>query len=162
MTSYKNHHNTKRNHMVKSKYGGSNRKTNRKTNNHSLIKEFISQMFSLQLTLKMVHWSTKSYQIHINTDLNIDKINPLIDSFVESFLGKNTRKHLKQDIIKNIVIHKINNTSDLNNFIHKIICYLSSLDKLLSPFANGDLISIRDEIISQLNILRYLLSFNMK
>jgi DNA-binding ferritin-like protein len=130
-------------------------KRNNKSSNH-MITQFIKKTFTLQMTLKMVHWSTKSYSIHKATDESMMKVMPLIDSFVESFLGK---KHypLKQDALKSVPIHKIKTKQQLNHFIDSNVNYLISLNKYISKEQHSDLVSIRDGIVSELNVLKYLL-----
>lgn len=131
------------------------RNKTQKRSKMNFITCFIKNMFSLQLTLKMIHWSTKSYSLHKATDVNIQKLLPLIDEFVEAFLGKNNHK-LKQNSITNIKITSINNKKKLNEFINTNIKYLASLDKVVTLPHNSDLASIRDDIIKELNVLMYL------
>lgn len=121
------------------------------------IREFIQKMFTLQLTLKMVHWATKSYAVHKATDASMTAIMPLIDSFVESFLGKH-QYTLKQDEIKNISIKKLSNTNELKKFIKENSAYLVSLNKYIHAKEHSDLVSIRDSILAELNVLGYLLT----
>jgi DNA-binding ferritin-like protein len=121
-----------------------------------MIREFIQTMFSLQLTLKMVHWATKSYAVHKATDKIMNTISPLIDSFVESFLGKHNYT-LKQDEVKDISIKKLSNSAELKKFIKKNNDYLVSLNKYIHAKEHSDLVSIRDSIMSELNVLNYLL-----
>ena len=119
------------------------------------IKTFIHKMFSLQLTLKMVHWSTKSYAVHKATDGGIEKVLPLIDSFVETFLGKHEHE-LKQDAIKSVKIEKMTTKNALQKYIKETTDYLYSLNAHMKS-VDGDLASIRDELASELNVLKYLL-----
>jgi DNA-binding ferritin-like protein len=130
-------------------------KRNGKTTNNMII-QFIKKTFGLQMALKMVHWSTRSYSVHKATDESMEKVMPLIDSFVESFLGK---KHysLKQYALKSVPVHKIKTKDQLNRFIDNNVNYLISLNKYISKEEHSDLVSIRDGIVSELNILKYLL-----
>lgn len=129
-------------------------KTNK--NGKNMINQFIEKTFTLQMTLKMVHWSTKSYSIHKATDESMLRIMPLIDSFVESFLGKQ-HYSLKQDALKNVSIKKVTTKKDLDKFVNDNVSYLISLNKYISKEPHSDLVSIRDGIISELNVLKYLL-----
>lgn len=128
--------------------------TSRKSESE-IIKTFIHKMFSLQLTLKMVHWSTKSFAVHKATDGGIEKVLPLIDSFVETFLGKH-KHELKQDVIKSVKVEKITTKNALQKYIKETVDYLYSLNKHMKE-SDDDLASIRDELASELNVLKYLL-----
>ena len=135
--------------------GGKTHKRHNK-NKLSYLKTFIKKMFTLQLTLKMVHWTTKSHAVHKTTDDALDKVMPLIDSFVETFLGKYKFGVIKQNIIKNIDIESVKTKKELNLFIDRYVKYLTSLETLNNNNNNQDLLGIRDNLLSELNILRYL------
>lgn len=134
-----------------------NKTRKNKTGEKMFIKSFINKMFTLQITLKMVHWTTRSYSIHKATDKSMEKIMPLIDSFVETFLGKYKYGKIKQDLIKSVQVKKINTSSDLHKFINDNVKYLTSLNSYNMNETNDDLMGIRDSILSELNVLRYLL-----
>lgn len=133
-------------------------KRRRNSSKEHMINKFIKNMMSLQMTLKMVHWTTKNYAVHKATDKGIQKILPLIDTFVETFLGKN-HFPLKQNAINSIQIKKINNQSDLDNFIKNNVHYLINLNTFISKEEHSDLVSVRDDIVGELNVLKYLLNF---
>lgn len=133
------------------------RKSGGKSKGNSFIKTFITHMFELQLTLKMVHWTTRSYSVHKATDDSMEKLMPLIDNFVETFLGKYKYGKIKQDLIKSVKIKKINTTKELQTFINNNIKYLNTLKNNNSHDENDDLMGIKDDLLSELNILRYLL-----
>lgn len=144
--------NTRNNKTIKQKS-----KSKSKTAHNDMIRKFIEKSFSLKLTLKMVHWTTKVYAIHKITDKGMQKLNPLVDSFVEAFLGKKDYT-LKQNTIKNVHIETVRNKEDLVKFINNNISYLISLNKYISNAKHSDLVSIRDDIIGELNVMKYLLN----
>lgn len=141
--------------------GSKKRETNKtrknKTSENTFIKSFINNMFTLQITLKMVHWTTRSYSIHKATDESMEKIMPLIDNFVETFLGKYKYGKIKQNLIKSVQVKRINTSSDLHKFINDNVKYLTALNSYNMNETNDDLMGIRDSILSELNVLRYLL-----
>lgn len=130
------------------------RRTIKKTHksSHQQIIGFIDTMFSLQATLKMIHWTTTSYAIHKATDKTIQILLPLIDGFVETYLGKHSGA-LQQHDITHVTIKKIETTTQLQKYLEKVIRKLDHTMKL----KDGDLISIKDDIVSELNVLKYLL-----
>lgn len=140
-------------HKIKSHTNKTHKRRNKSSN---MITHFIQKTFTLQMTLKMVHWSTKNYAVHKATDESMQKVLPLIDSFVESFLGKKNYP-LKQHALKSVPIHKIKSKQQLNHFIDSNVHYLISLNKYISKEEHSDLVSIRDGIVSELNVLKYLL-----
>lgn len=139
--------------MVKTKKNKERKinKTIKHRRTKNIVKEFINKMFTLQLTLKMIHWTTQSYATHKATDKSLDTLLPLIDNFVEAYLGK-YKNELHQYDIQNITICKVLNNHQLQKYISKVIVFLESLN-----LKDGDLISIKDDIVSELNILKYLL-----
>ena len=142
---------------VRSKRGGSTRKRKSSSSSkHNMIRSFIQHSFSLQLTLKMVHWTTKSYAVHKATDKSMAALMPLIDSFVESFLGKHNYE-LKQNEIKNIAVKQLRTASEFKKYIKENVEYLVSLNEYIRAEEHSDLVSIRDSIVSELNVLNYLL-----
>jgi DNA-binding ferritin-like protein len=141
------------------KYGGKSKTRKNKVikENVKFIEKFINNMFSLQISLKMLHWTTGKYAIHKATDDSMEKIIPLIDNFVETFLGKYNHGKLKQNSLKSIHIEKITNKRELNNYMDKTVSYLHSLNSFNRENNQDDLMGVRDSILSELNILRYLL-----
>ena len=60
-------------------------------------------------------------------------------------------------MIRNIIL-KNTETLDLNSFIKENISWLKSLSEKLNSENDSDLLNIRDEVMGELNKLRYLLS----
>tara|TARA_Y100000780_G_C13691869_1_gene419880 strand:+ start:3738 stop:4199 length:462 start_codon:yes stop_codon:yes gene_type:complete len=139
------------------KKSSSRNKTMRKNKKINQLKTFIKKMFTLQLTLKMVHWTTKSHSVHKTTDDAMEKLDGLIDSFVETYLGKHTFGLMKQNTVKNISIKNVSSKKDLNKLIGEYVEYLTKFNNIENEDKNPDLLGIRDSILSELNILRYLL-----
>ncbi len=102
------------------------RKISRVNSNSVILKEFIKKMFSFQTTLKMMHWSTKKYYIHKIIDQQMTTILPLIDAFVENYLGEKNMS-LIQHAVKTVTIHKISSKRDLIEYLEKTNKYLSTL-----------------------------------
>jgi len=117
------------------------------------IQNFIIFSFTMLNTLKVYHWNTKIYSRHKSTDELITKLQILIDSFVESYLGKTP------SIISTLQLD-INNTTD-NNITDEIKKYIKYINNIYIDLkSNTQLTNILDEILNNLNTSLYL--FNLK
>lgn len=137
-----------------------NKSTNKKSkkNNETIQNnEFIITTFlELLNMIKLFHWQTHSYSQHIATDDLFKKLNSNIDKFVEVLLGKyNTRIHFIKTQFKLLDI-KTSKT-----FIEKIHKYREFFIKLDEHFKTStDLLTIRDEILVDINQFLFLMSLN--
>lgn len=107
--------------------------------------------------IKLYHWQTESYSRHKATDAAVEKLDGLIDSYVEIFIGKYGRPKLT---VKNNSID-LQNLSDKGvvSFVKECIKHVSqSLCSSLHPIRDTDLFNLRDEILGELNQLLYLFS----
>lgn len=103
--------------------------------------------------LKICHWQTTSYATHKSTDEALTALSSLIDQFIEALQGaKNTKVDFKDE-------HKIHllNVSKQDMIQHTQIFkhWLVSIKT-----SDAGITNIRDEIISTLNKLLYLLTLN--
>lgn len=116
------------------------------------IKSVISSFFRLQLTVKMLHWNTKNYNLHKITDKLHQDLLAINDRFVETYLGRNQEG-------ADIVITKVDvdyiSDVDLLVYLEKII------DKvILSDYyknVDNELRAIMDELLELLYTNIYLL-----
>lgn len=116
------------------------------------IKNVISSFFRLQLTVKMLHWNTKNYNLHKITDKLHQDLMPINDRFVETYLGKNQEK--SSIILTKVDVDCISDT-ELLSYLEKII------DKvILSDYyknVDNELRAIMDELLELLYTNIYLL-----
>lgn len=138
-------------------YNKSNTLTNVKKSN--IIRIFI-EMLNL---VKLFHWKTDSFSQHKATDELYESLNTNIDRFVEVLLGKGTDKGTN---LSNSRIHMVNQRiqlidQNLKTFKDKIYEYRAFLVDLTNilPKQDTDLISIRDDILADINKFLYLLTF---
>ena len=104
--------------------------------------------------IKLYHWQTRIYSRHVATDKILEKLDESIDSYVEIFIGKYGRPKV---LGKNasITIHNLTE-SGIVRLVNSSLKYLQGpLSKSLKP-SDTDLMSIRDDIIGDLNQLLYL------
>lgn len=115
----------------------------------------INFLLSLQTQIKINHWQTKGYARHNAFGGFYDSLSDLIDTFVESAMGKYGRFTLDEET-KTI---KLNNLSELdmkgliNTVRESFVQMTDQLDQ-----TDTDLLNIRDEMLGELNKLSYLLT----
>ena len=114
--------------------------------------EIASTLVAIQTQLKFFHWQTKSYARHQAYGSAYDVMNGLIDNFVEILMGKYGR-------VPAIPFKLYNrNEKDIIEFIDETVAYLLGLSNALNPQVDTDLLNIRDEMLSEFNKLRYLIT----
>jgi DNA-binding ferritin-like protein len=137
-------------------------KTRKNHGSNSAKKQIITNMLQMLMTVKLYHWNTLSFSVHKATDDLYGNLNTLIDQFVEVLLGKhsNVSERNKGEILGIKSLH-MNNYKDNGKFKQEIETYkkyLIGLNKHFSESENSDLLNIRDEILSTLNQISYLLT----
>jgi hypothetical protein len=113
----------------------------------------VNFLLGLQIQMKINHWQTKGYARHNAYGRFYEVLDGLIDTFVESAMGKYGRFVLN-DETKTI---QLNNLSDID--IKGLITTVRSafVQMELDP-SDTDLLNIRDEMLGELNKLSYLLT----
>jgi len=149
--------------MVKSrKYKTKNRKTRRNLKKSSIKnkeKSHIVKVFLEMLNMiKLYHWKTDSYSQHKATDELYEKLNELIDKFVEILLGKDESR-IKM-LEKRIDLIDSKNVRDFKTRIYEYREFLLDMNMYFDTKRDSDLLNIRDEILGVVNQFLYLLTFN--
>lgn len=127
----------------------------RKSRKEPSINKTVLMFIEMLNTVKLFHWETSSYPVHKASDQLYSELNVNIDKYVESLLGKKpTRANLSS--CKKINLYAFN---DINQFKKQIEKYKNFLININYSQQDSDLVSIRDEILSNLNQFTYLLSF---
>lgn len=118
--------------------------------NQELINETVKFFFSLQLNMKMYHWNTTSFARHKASDEFGGKLSSLVDKFVEVFVGR----YKVKPSLSNIKIDSDFLTDDgSEKLLIKSRDYLEFLSKVIK---DTDLLTIRDELLSEVNQTLYL------
>lgn len=114
----------------------------------------INELLTLQTQLRIFHWQTKSYAAHQALGITYDSLSLKIDEFVEVFMGKYGRISVSKMSIN------LEDLSDgtLDVFVDKMIDYLQTGLKENINEKDTDLMNIRDEMLSSMNKLKYLLT----
>lgn len=109
--------------------------------------------------IKLYHWLTESYSRHKATDDGIEKLDSLVDRYVEVYIGKYGRPKIGSP--NNVV--KVSQMSELTaeRFVKSCIEYVvNDLVPKGKKSADMDLANIRDEILAELNQLLYLFTLH--
>lgn len=114
--------------------------------------EIASKLVEMQNQLKFFHWQTTSYARHKAYGKTYDTFTELMDTFVEVLMGKYGRVPALPMKVYN------RNEKDCMTFIDESIAILLGLSTILSPTNDTDLLNIRDEMVSEFNKLKYLLT----
>lgn len=124
-------------------------------------KEITILFLEVLLMIKLFHWKTHSYATHKATDELYSSLNEKMDQFIEILLGKvNNRINLLNN--KTINLFDLTSKEQLINKITSFKSYLVDLNnnKAFNLMSNYDLLTVRDEILGDLNKFLYLLTFN--
>lgn len=125
------------------------------TKGYIMEETIVEFLLRLKMQIELMHWQTTSYARHMAYGRVYDTLEELIDSFVEVYQGKYGRLKVTQPIVLNNIQDEV-----LENFIDEIIQTLqfdipSQLDE-----NDTDLLNIRDEILTQMNLLKYLITLS--
>lgn len=116
----------------------------------------VTTLLNFHNQYKIFHWQTKSYAQHKAFGKIYDNLTETIDTFVETFMGKYGRVIASSTF--DLTLNNYDESfADLNE---EFIAFLS--DELPSYLADGDtdLTNIRDEILGDVNQLKYLLTLS--
>jgi len=114
--------------------------------------EVATKLIEIHNQLKFFHWQTTSYARHQAYGGAYDALTGLIDNFVEILMGKYGRVPALPMKVYN------RNEKDCMSFIEETIAFFLSMNNMLSPQSDSDLLNIRDEMLGEFNKLKYLLT----
>jgi DNA-binding ferritin-like protein len=125
--------------------------------NASKKSKIVSKFIEILNTVKLYHWKTRSYAQHKATDELYENLNESIDRFVETLLGKDEsrlEKHMSSAFADS------ENTTDFKKRIYAFRKFLTEMEVYVDPKVDTDLLSIRDEILSNINKFLYLMTLD--
>jgi DNA-binding ferritin-like protein len=105
--------------------------------------------------MKINHWQTKGFARHNAFGGFYDSLSDLIDTFVESAMGKYGRFTLDEET-KTIQLSNLSEL-DMKGLVNTVRESLVQMSEQLEP-SDTDLLNIRDEMLGELNKLSYLLT----
>jgi hypothetical protein len=119
--------------------------------NKSTGGDIVTHMLTIRNQVKLYHWQTGSFARHTATDGLTATLDTLIDSFVESYMGRYGRPKVSGSI-------KLHNFSEsaAKSFVAQQTTYLASVLPKKIKSTDTDLLNLRDEILGELNKVLYL------
>lgn len=117
------------------------------------IMQIITPLLTLQNTLRVHHWQTKSYAEHKALGKAYEDLDPLIDQFVEVYFGKYGNINAKESFKINLENYKAGGCKEI---IDESINYLENFENSLKE-NDRELLNIRDEMLAVLQQTKYLL-----
>jgi len=118
----------------------------------------IHKMLEMINVVKLYHWQTQSYSVHKATDKLYEKLDGNVDRFVEVYLGKDGSRISKWDNEMSLI--QYNRKKDFKSRMFEYREFLTDLSNKFDEKKDSDLLSIRDEILADINQFLYLFSFN--
>ena len=143
------------NKKISTKYNNKTKKNKIVKTNQLNGKILILFFLCMLNTIKLYHWKTTSYSQHKATDSLYENLNSNIDKFIEVYLGKNPRVDLTK--IKSIPLNDFNSSQD---FKKNILNYKKYLLSISFSHEDSDLLTIRDEILININQFLYLMTLH--
>ena len=114
----------------------------------------IAPFLRIQNQLRIFHWQTESYAQHKAFGKAYEDLDDLIDQFVEVYMGKHGRTRAK--VSYNIILDNL--SDNYLEVVDSYVDYLRELDDQLDATHDSELLNIRDEMLSSLDRLKYLLT----
>jgi len=134
--------------------------------NDNKIADVILAMFQIQATLRVSHFLSEKKSDHETIDKFLKKFNKKMDKFIEVWMGK----HEKFDLGKNRQVNVYQITKDeLFTYLDLVLDFLTGdvvesnvyklskypLKNVMNNKKNVDLMSIRDDIVRNINRMKY-------
>jgi hypothetical protein len=117
--------------------------------------EIIKFLLETQTQFRVLHWQTKSFARHKAYGKIYERLDGLIDKFVEVCMGKHGRPSFSGGYtLAGSDIEEL----DLTEYINSLCEYLIGLSEDYDPKMDSDLLNIRDEMLAEINRLKYLLT----
>jgi hypothetical protein len=115
--------------------------------------EIVNVFFNIRDQIKLYHWQTMSFSEHNSMDELVKKLDTNIDKFVEVYMGRYGRPYISETMrVKNLTV------SGIRIFIKKSSDWLTEKLPSMLKKTDTDLLNIRDEMLSNLNQVKYLLT----
>ena len=117
--------------------------------------EITLKLVQIQLQFKFLHWQTFGDAKHKAYGKIYDSMGGNIDRLVESMMGKYGRVQFDPEF--SIMFQDISALS-VQNFMDGITEFLVGMTEQLDPKYDSDLLNLRDEMLADINQLKYRLT----
>jgi hypothetical protein len=116
----------------------------------------ILNLMKLQTQLRVLHWQTKSFAEHQAFGQAYDSLDDLIDGMVEVYQGKHGRIVYPEGASLDIFNY---GSLKVTSVLDEVTGYLSTtFNENIDEGTDTDLLNIRDEVLHNLNKLKYLVT----
>jgi hypothetical protein len=117
--------------------------------------ELVLKLVQIQLQFKFLHWQTFGDAKHRAYGEIYDSLGDLIDKFTEIMMGKYGRVDFDPEF--SLMFQDIK-TLSVQNFMDGITEFLVGMTDQLDSRYDTDLLNLRDEMLGDINQLKYLLT----
>lgn len=117
--------------------------------------EIILRLVQIQNQFRFLHWQTIADGKHRAYGQIYENLTGLIDDFAEACMGKHGRFEFEPEFA--IMFQDIKQLS-IQNFLDGITEFLVSITDHYDPKYDSDLLNLRDEMLLQVNKLKYLIT----
>ena len=148
---------TAKRRSCKKKRGGAT-KYNRQPINNKRKSSIVQTFLQILNMVKLYHWKTHSYAQHKATDELYGRLNENIDRFIEVLLGKDASR-IKM-VEKQLLLVDPDKLADFKEKIYEYRSFLNDLERIFDEKKDSDILSIRDDILADINQFLYLLTFD--
>lgn len=115
--------------------------------------QIITPFLTIQNQLKIAHWQTKSYSEHKALGKAYELLDPLMDSFVEVYIGKYGNINAKDNF--KITVENYS-SKPCKEMIEEFVNMVENIRNNLQE-SDTELLNISDEILAALQQTKYLL-----
>jgi len=119
------------------------------------MEQEIIELMTIQNQFRIFHWQTKSFARHSAFGGIYDSLDDLIDKFVEVCMGKHGRPNFQGGV--SVLLSDLKELNPME-FCEITNDFLMDLNNKYDSTKDSDLLNIRDEIMGEINKLKYLLS----
>lgn len=124
----------------------------------NFMDKLVLNLLKLQILFKIAHWQTKSYAQHKAFDKVYSSLDSLLDELVETHQGKYGRimfnAPLNIELVNFVDVKMEEVLREATEYI------VSTFSETHDSVQDSDCLNIRDEILSELNKLKYLLTLS--
>lgn len=117
--------------------------------------DIINVLLTLRNQVKIYHWQTHAYARHVATDGLTATLDTLIDQFVEVYMGKYGRPKFTAKT-GHIQVGNFTEKHGMDVIEDGVDWMQTKLVRKLDPRKDSELLNIKDEIVAELNKIRYL------
>ena len=119
--------------------------------------EIVLSLVKIQVQFRFMHWQTTSFSQHKAYGEIYESLDGNIDEFVEACMGKHGRpKYTGGYTIDGEDLEEI----ELGALLTQVVEFFVSFNEIYDREMDSDLLNLRDEMLHEVNKLRYLLTLN--